>query len=86
MSTGDYTATLQIQGGARLWLDDQLVVDRWDGPDETDTAVTHVVDGYRQIYVEYRALGGPASLHLIWQEPIILRDHFVYLPPLYETP
>jgi large repetitive protein len=66
--TEDYTLYLSSDFGARLWLDDQLVIDRWNGgsPAETSAVVSMAAGQARALRVEYRENTGPASVKLSW--------------------
>jgi hypothetical protein len=63
-----YTFYLYSDGGARLWVNNRLVIDRWE-PSEPYTRSAPVelkADEMSDIRVEYYNPGGKASIHLLW--------------------
>ena len=66
--SGTYELVLYAGGGgARLWLDDELLIDVWEGSCFPGRAVVELEAGRRyDIRVEYRCLGGYASMRLSW--------------------
>ena len=79
--SGAYTLGLTHEdGGARLYLDDELLIDDWDppAPDNFETRYTtrspsvsiHLESGTpRDLRIEYRKRGNKASLRLEWETP-----------------
>jgi hypothetical protein len=69
MVTGDYTLFLDVDDGARLWLDGELVIDWWRGsPGVVLAAKVHLTAGQRhQLSIEYHEANGLANLALTWQ-------------------
>jgi RHS repeat-associated protein len=64
-----YTFYLYSGGGARLWVNNQLVIDRWQNPSEPYTSSAPVelkADAKADIRVEYYNAGGNASIRLLW--------------------
>lgn len=69
---GTYTLRTTSDDGARLWLNDTLVIDRWVDQAATDAnspTVTVAAGETRRIRVEYYSLGGGAQLQLKWANP-----------------
>ena len=63
------TLELEVQGGVRLWLDTQLIIDEWTDTSETRTLLSpSMVDlsGSHVIRVEYRKLSGDGRLRVTW--------------------
>jgi RHS repeat-associated protein len=68
-AAGVYTLTLTSGQQGRIYLDDELVYDSWDG---TVTAVGVTGDlqtGGHKLSVEYRHVAGSAALQLLWKVP-----------------
>jgi hypothetical protein len=64
-----YTFYLYSYGGARLWVNNQLVIDRWQAPSEpyTRSAPVELKAGEKaDVRVEYYNVGGKAAVHLLW--------------------
>src|SRR5215475_3033483 len=60
---------LYSNGGVRLWVDNQLVIDRWQAPSELETrsAPVDLKAGEKaDVRVEYYNAGGKARIHLLW--------------------
>jgi len=74
-----YQFTVQVQGGARLWVDGRLLVDRWEGPRGTYTAMLELPTGDHLVRLEYNDPGGAAAAHLWWAGPLLLSNR-LYLP------
>jgi RHS repeat-associated protein len=70
-SSGDYTFKVDSADGARLFVDDELVLDAWTPPGPpTSAAVTSDPAGERhRIRLEFRDVTGDASIHLKWVPP-----------------
>ena len=65
---GTYTFNLLTSDGARLYIDGELIVDRWrDQPPFTYTARRSLTDGNHLIVVEYYGRTGSPLIQLIWQ-------------------
>jgi hypothetical protein len=62
LPTGSYQLTLGMDGGARLWLDDELVLDDWRSGAWREQIATRTLGGEVQVRVEYFAAGGPAAI------------------------
>lgn len=65
---GTYRFTAHSDDGLRLYLDDELLIDRWQDSDgsEAYTADIHL-DGEMQVKVEYYERAGSARVDLRWQ-------------------
>jgi sugar lactone lactonase YvrE len=72
VAPGDYRFLLRAQGGARLWVDDRLVVDRWDGPTVLADPVQRLADGVHRVHIQYNDRGGEAKVGLEWGEASVL--------------
>ena len=71
-SSEAYTFYLYSDGGARLWVNNQLVIDRWRPPFELQTQSAPVelkADAKADIRVEYYNAGGKSAIHLLWSSP-----------------
>ena len=65
---GDYRLYLKVDDGARLWIDDQLVIDQWhDSGPVTYTADRHLGSGDHRLRLEYYERVGNAEVHLWWE-------------------
>ncbi len=73
-----YRFTVEAQGGVRLWVDGQLLVDQWDGPTVASGGLAGLDTGEHALRLEYNDPGGPARVHLTWQP--------VTLPPRLSLP
>ena len=66
--TGDYRFNLRVDDGARLWVNDQLVIDQWqDSGPATYTADVRLAAGDYRIKLEYYEHVGSAEAHLWWE-------------------
>jgi len=64
-----YTFYLYSDGGARLWVNNQLVIDRWQSQSEphTRSAPVELKAGEKaEVRVEYYNARGKAAIHLVW--------------------
>jgi hypothetical protein len=60
---GAYRITMNINDGARAWIDDVLIVDDWrSGPTRTVNAAVDLVAGVHSIRIEYFNLECPAGV------------------------
>ncbi len=69
LSAGKHRFTITVDDGARLWVDDQLLIDQWG----QHTASTYAADaqlgkGYHAVRMEYQELSGSAMAMLSWIE------------------
>ncbi len=66
--TGTYRFSVTADDGVRLWVDDQLIIDRWyDHPAETYIADISLSSGDHRIKMEYYENTGQAVAKLSWQ-------------------
>jgi len=74
--SGLHTFFVRSDGGARLWIDDKLVVDDWtDHPARVSQGTITLEGGHRYaVKLEYRDPAGAASLRLLWSAPGISRQ------------
>ncbi|MBM4467562.1 MAG: hypothetical protein FJ014_18745 [Chloroflexi bacterium] len=64
---GTYHFTLSIDDGARLWVDDRLLIEAWQDPQvATFQANVTLSQGYHRVRLEYYEAGGAAGVHLNW--------------------
>ncbi len=64
-----YRFHLIVDDGARLWLDNQLLIDEWhDGAERERVVEMPLVAGEHNLRVEYYERGGEARLRLTWQK------------------
>ena len=66
LTDGQYTFTLLHDDGARLYLDDSPLLDRWTGGGR-DSVTVAVAPGQHTLRVEYRDTDGTAEARLYWQ-------------------
>jgi len=67
-AAGDYTFSVTTDDGARLWVDDQLLIDQWrDQSATTFSAVKSLSAGYHSLRLEYYENYGDAVIRLSWQ-------------------
>jgi len=81
---GTYTFFTRTDDGTRLWVNNQLVVDRWidQAPTEASGAIALAADQLYPIRLEYYENGGGAVAALRWQPPglakvLIPTEHLV---------
>jgi hypothetical protein len=67
-ASAEYVFFLQSQGGARLWVGDVLVVDKWD--DHKWTPGVHgqvgLEKGVHKVIIEHCKTTGPGAIRLRW--------------------
>ena len=67
-SQGAHTFTVVTSDGVRLYIDGNLVVDKWvDGPTTQYTVQQTLAQGQHVIMLEYYESTGWSSAHLTWQ-------------------
>jgi uncharacterized protein YraI len=67
-SAGAYRFEVLVDDGARLWIDDELVLDRWrTGPPESYTAEVTLAEGTHRVRLEYFEYIYDAQIHLTWE-------------------
>ncbi len=62
---GSYQFGLSHDDGAKLWIDENLVLDRW-GTAGNDPYQTALSQGYHWLQVDHREFGGAANISLDW--------------------
>ncbi|HQE92667.1 MAG TPA: PA14 domain-containing protein [Anaerolineae bacterium] len=64
-----YRFHLWMDDGARLWIDDQLVIDEWrDGAEREKTVELPLAAGEHRLRIDYYEAGGQACLRLTWEK------------------
>lgn len=66
LDEGMYRFTLRVDDGVRLWVDGELLIDRWYPATETYEVIVPLSKGRHQIRVEYFEAGGEARAILEW--------------------
>jgi beta-glucosidase len=68
---GDYRIGAEVDGGFRLYVDGELLVDQWNSRDDTeDTAVVSLAGGRAyKVVLEYAKNGDTGGAKLIWNAP-----------------
>jgi hypothetical protein len=65
---GNYTFYMATDDGSRVWVDDQLLIDKWfDQPVTTHSAVKYLSAGYHSLRYEYYDNTGQAVAKLWWE-------------------
>ncbi|MEM8486290.1 MAG: PA14 domain-containing protein [Bacteroidota bacterium] len=84
-----YTIRLEAEDGARLWIDDVLLIDTWanDAYSNTSVQVALQAGQFKKIKLEMVANTGRADIRLFWSAPslveqIIPEQHFFYAPDI----
>jgi len=70
--TEPYTISVASDDGARVWLDEQLIIDNWTvhPSQRASSAPINMMAGERHLLrVEYFENGGPADIELKWSSP-----------------
>lgn len=64
---GEYILRARADDGLRLWLDNILVIDRWqDGPSGWIELARNIPGGQRQMRIEYYERSGDALIEVAW--------------------
>ena len=74
-ATGEFTFTTKADEGVRLYLDNQLLIDKWDGrssPESSGSANLEAGKRY-DLKLEYHDSELNAFVHLYWSGPLIAR-------------
>lgn len=72
--SGTYALAVKNDGGIRLYLNGDLVIDRWDNNEAADTMTVRLVAGKNYpVKVEYRNRDGNAFASLLWKTPAMNR-------------
>ena len=67
-AAGNYTFSLATDDGARVWLDSQIIFDRWfDQSASTQSKTVYVAQGQHSLRVEYYERTGTAKAKFWWQ-------------------
>lgn len=65
---GTYRFSLTSDDGARVWLDNDYIIDSWEfRPASTDFAIVDLDEGVHQIAIDYFEDGGQAEISFDWQ-------------------
>jgi hypothetical protein len=66
--SADYSFFAQCEGGLRLWLDGELLVDHWSSPGWTrgEHAQRNLQPGLHALRMEFRDRGGSSALRVRW--------------------
>ncbi|MFW6063045.1 MAG: PA14 domain-containing protein [Chloroflexota bacterium] len=68
LEAGTYRFTATTDDGVRVYLDDELIIDRWsDHPVQTYSAERTVSAGHHRVVVEYYEHSGLAEAHFRWE-------------------
>ncbi len=69
--TETYTFSVNSDDGCKLWVNDQLIVDKWQAQSATDQTGTIALQGgvRYNLKLEYLQLTGSATAHLNWYSP-----------------
>lgn len=69
-STELYTFAVYADDNVRLWVRNELIIDRWEWPTGNSTGTIALTQGVlTPIRLEYRERSGPAFVHLRWATP-----------------
>lgn len=86
----NYTFTISTDEGARLFIDDKMVIDTWT---QENRALEHsgsidLEEGFHKIKVEYYFNQNYADIKLLWSSPTskrkIVKTKYFYPPPEYK--
>jgi large repetitive protein len=69
LNSGSYGFSLAAVDGARLWIDDLLVVDNWVASPLTETGSITVAEGRHRIRIDHFASSSTSGLSLRWTPP-----------------
>lgn len=76
LEAGPYKFTVQADDGVRLWVDDRLLIEHWQGDGAfTQEASLLLSAGYHWLRVDYYDATGLAQMHVSWRHGVD-----VYLP------
>ena len=87
LDAGTYTFYITADDGVRLWVNNQLLVDKWIDQGSTEYSATINLEACRKysIKIEYYENGGNALCQLEWSGPTIVRQQ-VATAQLYTEP
>jgi sugar lactone lactonase YvrE len=90
---GTYRFNIGVDDGARLWVDDRLLIEAWQDPQvATFQADVALSQGYHRVRLEYYEAGGGASVRLSWERlitaylPIIVQNYYFPSPRPIQNP
>ncbi|MGG6268013.1 PA14 domain-containing protein [Leptolyngbya sp. AN03gr2] len=69
-----YTFSADADDRIRVWVNDQLLIDRWDVPSDRNSTIDLDAGQNYDIRVEYAENGGDASAKLQWSSPSQTRE------------
>ncbi len=71
-----YDIRLEAEDGARLWIDDVLLIDTWDldGYSNTTTQLALQAGQFKKIKIEMVANTGRADIRLFWTSPSLIEE------------
>ncbi len=70
LAAGDYSFAVTSDDGARLFVDDDLLIDDWnEHPLTTNSATTTLSGVTHRLVLEYFQASGPAEVRLAWTPP-----------------
>jgi hypothetical protein len=64
--TGNYTFTVTVNDGVRVWVDGGLLIDQWHDQSATFSATRSLTKGSHPVVVEYYDNTGDAKIQLTW--------------------
>lgn len=68
--TGDYVFQITHDDGAKLWVNNQLIFDKWQDSSTTENSNTiNLQPGWYPIRLDYYENGGGAAIKLAWKKP-----------------
>lgn len=84
--TGEYTIYITSDNGRRVWIDGQLIIDRWVDDWDIEYSGTITLDASRKydIVIEYFENNGGANIRLDWKPPY-MQKHEIPSSQLYPS-
>lgn len=75
-STGDVTFYITADDHVRLWIDDLLLIDKWDNTFTGQASATIALDSslFYAIVLDYRELTDNARVHLYWSSASVAKE------------
>ncbi|TYZ62498.1 hypothetical protein PybrP1_008708 [[Pythium] brassicae (nom. inval.)] len=75
-STEDVTFYVAADDHTRLWIDDVLLIDRWDGALTGQASATVALDSslFYALVLDYRDFTGDARVHLYWSSASVAKE------------
>jgi uncharacterized membrane protein len=71
--TGYYDFRLSHDNGARLYLDERLIVDSWERTPSVEEFTLYLKEGFHKFHVDYWENVSNAEIKLSWQPPLKLK-------------